>query len=181
MRSVSWIVFSVLVVACSAKSNNMLAPPVSDDASTDTVTGGSDATPTPDTATPPSDRVTPPADRVTPPADVAGGGFGECGMAAVRTLCGCGMDAACQGRAIQSSGACTMCFGRAIGSCCPAQAATLQMCGQTAMCTDDACLQSMCRMQYTALQTCFTTAQQNDTACQNVLAGCFGAFPPACM
>ena len=108
--------------------------------------------------------------------------YGRCGQTVVQALCACGpMDAACQGRALQTNMTCLQCYAQAIQGCCPMQTMELSACGMRMMCQTDACLQSMCRMEYAALNTCFASAQQNDMACQRLMAACFGTFPPACM
>jgi hypothetical protein len=65
--------------------------------------------------------------------------------------------------------------------CCPMEAAAVQACAQTNMCADQACVAANCMREFGAFQTCFNTAQQSQAACQDMLGGCFGSFPPACM
>ena len=159
-----------------------------------TGTPGTDASTTPDTSTTPDSSTTTdrpattdvptttdrPATTDVPASADAGNPFGACGMATVRALCMCGMDATCQGNALGANRTCAMCYGAALNGCCPAEAMMVATCAQAMMCSDEACVASMCRMQYTALQRCFVTAQQSNATCQMMLGGCFGAFPPAC-
>lgn len=147
-----------------------------------TGTPGTDASTTPDTssATDAPTTTDRPATTDAPSGDTGGGSFGTCGMATVRALCMCGMDATCQGNALGANRTCAMCYGQAINGCCPTEAAAVATCAQAMMCADETCVATMCRTQYTALQRCFVTAQQSNAACQGLLGGCFGSFPPAC-
>ncbi len=184
-------VFGLLLLglsACSASSGgggtgtDSDAATTADTASTADSASNTDAAPTADasTGTDASTATDGPAANDAR-ADSATSMYGRCGQTVVTRLCGCGMDATCQGNALQSSQACVQCYGQAINGCCPTQAMMLQTCAMNMGCTDQACLTTMCRMQYNALQTCFAGAQQTMESCQMLLAGCFGSFPPACM
>ncbi len=169
--------------ACGSASNTGGGGNTPTDASTgtDAATGGGDASsgtdarPTTDTSST-TDR----------PSTADSGGstsmFGQCGMAAVNRLCGCGpMDANCQNGAISSSQACVTCFGTAVQTCCPAEFQAIAMCAQMAGCMDEACAQRMCARQYQMANTCFAQGQMTNMTCQAALGRCFGSFPPPCM
>ena len=112
-----------------------------------------------------------------PPADVVID-YGMCGMMVRACLCGCAMDATCQGGCINADDNCGACVYAAAMSCCAMEESAFSTCVDRHMCVDQACIDLNCGVEQAAFNSCFQRRQTSVPACTTQVQGCLGAMYP---
>lgn len=178
MRRAGWFIAMALVGACSAPTNERdamadgsLDARTNDVVTSDTNDGGIDAI----------------DGSLMDAGDVANDAFfgdvvidfGMCGMSVRTCLCGCGMDATCQGACISADDNCSACFYGAAMACCPMEEAAFGTCIDRNMCVDQACVTAHCATEEAAFNTCFQRRQSTVPMCTEQVRACLGSDYPA--
>lgn len=104
--------------------------------------------------------------------------YGMCGMPVRACLCGCGMDATCQGGCINGDVDCGACFYGAAMVCCPAEESAFSTCIDRYMCADQACVTTHCAAEEAAFNLCFQRRQTAVPACTEQVRACLGSDYP---